>query len=118
MGYLQQITFRPAPLFYKNMKTAIYCRVSKRDQTNLNQELELKNYCQKEGFEIYEIYKEDGISGTKTSRPQLDKMLNDMREKKFDCIMVWKYDRLGRSTIHLLQILEEMKNNGFLLKKK
>lgn len=97
------------------MKTAVYCRVSKRDQTNLNQELELKNYCQKEGHEIYDIYKEDGVSGTKTSRLQLDRMLNDMREKKFDCIVVWKYDRLGRSTIHLLQILEEMKNKNVRL---
>jgi len=97
------------------MKAAIYIRVSTEDQTVQNQELALREYCQKEGYEIYQIYKDEGISGSKTSRPALDKMLTDMRNKNFDLIIVWKYDRLGRSTIHLLQILEEMKSKGIRL---
>jgi len=97
------------------MKAAIYLRVSTTEQTTLNQELELKSYCEKEQFDIYEIYKDEGISGSKTSRPALDKMLKDMREKKFDVVVVWKFDRLGRSTKHLLQVLEEMKNKDVRL---
>lgn len=97
------------------MKVAIYCRVSTQDQTTLNQEIELKEYCDREGYEIYNIYKDEGISGSKTSRPGLDKMLQDMRAKKFKAIVVWKYDRLGRSTLHLLQVLEEMNNKGVRL---
>ncbi|MEK6859948.1 MAG: recombinase family protein [Nanoarchaeota archaeon] len=97
------------------IKTAIYVRVSKLDQTTLNQELELGDYCKRNNYEIYKLYKDEGISGAKTSRPQLDLMLQDMRNKIFDAIVVWKFDRLGRSTSHLLQVLEEMKNKGVRL---
>jgi len=97
------------------MKAAVYLRVSTSEQTTLNQELELKSYCKREGFDIFEIYKDEGVSGAKTSRPALDKMLKDMREKKFDAVVVWKFDRLGRSTKHLLQVLEEMKNKDVRL---
>jgi DNA invertase Pin-like site-specific DNA recombinase len=97
------------------MKVALYLRVSTKEQTTLNQELELKRYCELNNFEIYKIYKDEGISGAKTSRPELDLMLQDMRHKLFDCIMVWKFDRLGRSTAHLLQVLEELKNKNVRL---
>ena len=97
------------------MKVAIYLRVSTLDQTTLNQELELKEYCDRNSYEIYKIYKDEGVSGAKTSRPQLDLMLQDMRNKLFDAIIVWKFDRLGRSTQHLLQVLEELKNKNIRL---
>jgi len=97
------------------MRAGLYLRVSTTEQTTLNQELELKKYCEREGIEIIKIYRDEGISGSKTSRPQLDLMLQDMREKKFDCIVVWKFDRLGRSTQHLLQVLEELKNKNVRL---
>ena len=97
------------------MKAALYMRVSTADQTCLNQELELKSYCEREHLDVYSIYKDEGISGSKTSRPQLDLMLQDMREKKFDTIVVWKLDRLGRSTQHLLQLLEEFDNRKIRL---
>lgn len=93
-----------------NKICAIYLRVSTSDQTTLNQELELVDFCKRNGYVIYKIYKDEGISGAKTSRPQLDLMLQDMRDKKFEVIIVWKFDRLGRSTQHLLQVLEELKN--------
>lgn len=92
------------------MKVALYLRVSTTEQTTLNQEILLKEYCERNQMEIYQIYKDEGISGAKTSRPELDKMMQDMRKKLFDGIIVWKLDRLGRSTQHLLQILEEMNN--------
>jgi len=97
------------------MKVAIYLRVSTVDQTTLNQEIELKSYCERNNYEIYKIYKDEGVSGIKTSRPQLDLMLQDMRNKSFDAIIVWKFDRLGRSTSHLLQVLEELKNKNVRL---
>lgn len=97
------------------MKAALYLRVSTSDQTTLNQELELKEYCKRNNIEIYEIYKDEGISGAKHSRPELDRMLQDMRTKQFEVVIVWKFDRLGRSTSHLLQVLEEMKNKNITL---
>lgn len=97
------------------MKAALYLRVSTRDQTTLNQELILKEYCSREKFQVHKIYKDEGISGAKTSRPALDNMLQDMRNKHFEAVIVWKFDRLGRSTAHLLQVLEELKNKGVRL---
>jgi len=97
------------------MKAGLYMRVSTADQTTLNQELELKRYCEINNIEIYNLYKDEGVSGAKTSRPQLDLLLQDMRNKCFDSVIVWKFDRLGRSTAHLLQVLEELKNKGIRL---
>lgn len=97
------------------MRGALYLRVSTADQTTLNQELELKKYCKNNNIDIFKIYKDEGVSGSKTTRPQLDSMLQDMRQGLFDCVICWKFDRLGRSTSHLLQVLEEMKNKGVSL---
>lgn len=97
------------------MRAGLYLRVSTSDQTTLNQELELKRYCELNNLEVYQIYKDEGVSGAKTSRPQLDLMLQDMRNKLFDVVVVWKFDRLGRSTAHLLQVLEELQNKGIRL---
>lgn len=97
------------------MKAAIYVRVSTRDQTTLNQEIILREYCQRNSIQAYALYKDEGVSGSKTSREGLDLMLQDMRLKHFDTIIVWKLDRLGRSTQHLLQILEELKNKNVRL---
>ena len=96
-------------------KGVLYLRVSTTDQTTLNQELELKEYCKKNNIEILNIYKDEGISGAKTSRPQLDQMLQDARQRLFDCIVIWKLDRLGRSTQHLLQLLQEFQNKDITL---
>ena len=53
------------------MKVALYLRVSTFDQTSLNQELELKLYCKANSYTIFKIYKDEGVSGTKKSRPEL-----------------------------------------------
>lgn len=97
------------------MNVALYLRVSTTDQTTLNQEIELKEYCERNGYTLFQIYKDEGISGATTTRPELDKMLKDMRLKRFDAVIVWKLDRLGRSTQHLLQLLEEFKNQNVRL---
>lgn len=93
----------------------LYHRASRTDQTTEQQEVKTKEYCQRNNISVYKIYSEVGQSGAKSSRPQLDLLLQDMRDKKFNTIVVLKYDRLGRSTIHLLQVLEEMKNLGVRL---
>jgi len=97
------------------MRGALYIRVSTQDQTTLNQRMELEEFCKNNNIEIVKIYNEEGVSGTKTSRPMLNQMLMDMRKKMFDAIIVWKFDRLGRSTAHLLQVLEELKNRNVRL---
>lgn len=97
------------------MKAGLYLRVSTTDQTTLNQELELKRYCEINNIDIHAVYKDEGVSGSKTSRPELDKLLIDARNKAFDCVVVWKFDRLGRSTAHLLQVLEELRNKNIRL---
>ena len=99
----------------KEQTAGLYHRASKQDQTTIQQEIKTKEFCNTNSIQIYKVYSEVGQSGAKESRPQLDLMLQDMRAKKFNCIVVLKYDRLGRSTIHLLQVLEEMKNLGIRL---
>lgn len=88
------------------MKVAIYCRVSTADQDADKQEFICKEYCKRNNYEIYKVYK-DVISGSKDSRPLFNKLLEDLREFKFDCIIVTKLDRLGRSLQHLLSLFDE-----------
>lgn len=91
-------------------KVALYVRVSTKDQTIKNQEILLKEYCERNNYQIYDIYKDKGVSGSKTSRDGLNTMMNEMRQGYFKTIIVWKLDRLGRSVQHLLTILAELKN--------
>ena len=93
------------------MKVAIYCRVSTEDQNVDNQEDICKEYCKRNNFEVFRIYK-DIISGSKDSRPSFNLLLEDMRINKFDCIMVTKLDRLGRSLQHLLSMFNEFNKRG------
>lgn len=89
---------------------ALYIRNSTTEerQNPNSQILPLINKCKSEGWE-YEIFQEFA-SGSKESRPELDKMLQRIRQKEFDGLVVWRLDRLGRSLKHLLQLLEELKN--------
>jgi len=93
------------------MKVAIYCRVSTEEQDADKQELICKEYCEGNNLEIFKVYK-DVISGKTTSRPAFNQMLEDMRSRKFNCIMVTKLDRIGRSLAHLLSLLEEFNAKG------
>lgn len=90
-------------------RAAIYARVSTFEQTVEPQINSCKKWCIENNFE-YDIYAEEGVSGAKTSRTQLDIMLQQLRLGKYQAIVIWKLDRLGRSTIHLLQLLEEFRN--------
>lgn len=93
------------------MKVAIYGRVSTEDQTVKHQVSQCYAYCGRLGYEVFEVYT-DTISGVKSSRPAFNKLLDDMRAFKFDCVMVTKLDRLGRSLQHLLGLIEEFTAKG------
>lgn len=94
-------------------KVAIYARVSTQDQMLETQIVNCRRYCDANEWD-YDVYAE-AISGAKTSRTELDRMLQKMRRGDYQAIVVWKLDRLGRSTIHLLQLLEEFRNRGIKL---
>jgi len=93
-------------------RTAIYLRVSKPGQTTENQKRDLTRYCEARNLEITEIFEDHGISGAKESRPALDDLMKKARQRKFDMVLVWKFDRFARSTSHLLSALNEFKDLG------
>lgn len=91
------------------MKAIIYARVSTSEQNIENQVKICQEFCKNKGWQIPVIYK-DVMSGTKTSRPSFNRMLEDMRKYKFRAIVVTKLDRIGRSLQHLITILDELKH--------
>ena len=94
------------------MRAAIYCRFSTEEQDADKQEKALIEYAQRNNIEVFDVYKDNAVSGTKTSRPAFDRMLKDMRLMKFNLILVTKLDRIGRSLQHLLSMFDEFKNKG------
>jgi DNA invertase Pin-like site-specific DNA recombinase len=95
------------------MRVALYARVSRhdKDQNPENQLLRLREFVSQQDWQIYKIYI-DYASGAKTSRPELDQMLRDAKARRFDAIVVQRVDRLARSTQHLLDILQNMRERG------
>ena len=89
------------------MITAIYARVSTEDQTTDNQVFELEKVARRMGWEIGEVYT-DTISGAKSKRPELDRLMQKVIRKEVDIIMVWSVDRLGRSLQHLTTLLSDI----------
>src|ERR1035437_4783096 len=94
------------------MRVAIYARVSTKDQSCALQVRDLKAYCAARNFTIFRDYIDLGESGAKNSRPKLDELMADARKRKFDAILVWRFDRFARSTKHLLLALEEFRALG------
>ena len=93
------------------MKVAIYCRVSTQDQHADKQEDICREFCKSKEHEVFKVYT-DVISGMTSSRPQFNKLLEDMRNREFNTIMVTKLDRLGRSLKHLLSLFDEFQAKG------
>lgn len=91
------------------MKVAIYCRVSTADQTNLNQEVRLKEYADKNGW-TYIIFNE--VESTRKTRPIKAYVLDKLRKKEFDAVLVFKFDRWARSTLELVSEMVELTNKG------
>ena len=93
------------------MKRAVlYLRVSTVDQTTANQERELRQVADRMGCEIVRVYKDHGISGAKgrDKRPAFDSLIRDANQRKFDMVMAWSVDRLGRSLQDLVGFLSEL----------
>jgi len=91
---------------------AVYARVSTDDQSCALQLNECREYCERRGWRVAGEYVDTGWSGSKASRPQLDKLMRDARAHRFDCVMVWKVDRFGRSVVNLLEHLRLLENYG------
>jgi len=94
------------------MRAAIYARVSTFDQEPENQLAELKRYVEARGWALHE-YVDRGVSGAKNRRPALDTLVADAGRRRFDALVVWRLDRLGRNLRHLITLLEELQALGF-----
>src|SRR5258707_10224838 len=95
-------------------RVALYTRVSTDNQTTENQERELRQIAERRGWDVVHIYTDNGVSGAKgrKDRPGLDAMLKDAQRKRFDIIMAWAIDRLGRSLIDLLGTVQHLEAVG------
>jgi DNA invertase Pin-like site-specific DNA recombinase len=93
------------------MRAAIYARVSTLDQEPENQLQELRRYIEARGWAATE-YTDKGISGAKDKRPALDVLLRDAKRRRFDVVVCWRLDRLGRNLRHLITLLEDLQNLG------
>jgi DNA invertase Pin-like site-specific DNA recombinase len=93
----------------KEKRAAIYVRVSTSEQDTTLQETELRQYAESCGWDCV-VYQDKAQSGAKNDRPALNQMLNDMRRRRFDVVVVWKLDRLARSLKQLLTIGEECRS--------
>jgi len=91
-------------------RAAIYVRVSTDKQTVENQILQLRQIAERRGWEVVKEYHDAGISGSKgrDARPGLDEMLKDAQRHRFDVVMAWAIDRLGRSLIDLLGTIQAL----------
>ena len=93
------------------MRAAIYARVSTADQQPENQLQELRRYVEARGWEATE-YVDHGVSGAKDRRPGLDRLVTDAQRRRFDVLVCWRLDRLGRSLRHLILLLDDLQAIG------
>src|SRR5262245_44740242 len=96
------------------MRIAVYARVSTKNhgQDTDTQLLPLRQYAAARGLDIAQEYVDDGFSGSKDRRPQLDRLMKDAHQRRFDAVLVFKLDRFGRSTSHLIRSLETFQSLG------
>src|ERR1700757_2822195 len=94
------------------MRAGIYARISTKDQSCEMQLRDLRTYCAARGFDPVREYVDIGQSGGKDSRPELNRLMEDARKRRFDAIVVWRFDRFARSTKPLLLALEEFRSLG------
>ncbi len=96
------------------MRAAIYARVS---TTNHGQDVtmqtrELREYADRRGWTVAGEYVDEGFSGAKDRRPELDRLMQDAHKRRFDVVAVWKFDRFARSVSHLLRALDTFRILG------
>ena len=95
------------------MKVAIYTRVSTSDQTTQNQLMDLEEVIERNNWEVVEFY-DEVISGTKgvDERFELARMLKDAQRKKFEKLIIWSVDRLGRNLKNIIRVLSDLQESG------
>ena len=96
------------------MRIALYARVSTADkgQDPEMQLRELRDYCERRDWAVVTEYVDVGVCGAKDSRPQLNKLMANAKQRRFDAVLVWKLDRFGRSLKHLVSALAEFEALG------
>jgi len=99
------------------MKIVLYTRVSTsgKGQNTEVQARELREYATRRGWDVVQEYTDNGVCGAKESRPALDRLMQDARRRKFDGVLCWKLDRIGRSLKHLVNLLAELEAVGVAL---
>ncbi len=101
-------------MVHRPFRAAFYGRVS---TTNHKQDVglqtrELRQFAEARGWQIFGEYLDEGISGAKDSRPELNRLMNDAHKRRFDVVCVWRFDRFARSVSHLLRALETFRALG------
>ena len=96
---------------HRPMRAAIYTRVSTTDQNSDLQLREIREYADRQGWQIADTY-QDIASGAKASRPGLNRLMADAMVRKFDTILVWKLDRFGRSLVDCLNNIRILEDSG------
>lgn len=91
-------------------KVALYARVSTDDQSTLMQLEELRRYVSARGYKLYREYTDNGVSGARESRPALDELMGDARRRRFDVVLVYRFDRFARTLKQLVLALEEFRS--------
>ena len=94
------------------MRIALYARVSTTDQTCEMQLRELREYVTRRGWTIASEYVDTGWSGAKASRPELNRLMRDARQRRVDAVVVWKLDRWGRSVADSIKSIQELASLG------
>jgi DNA invertase Pin-like site-specific DNA recombinase len=91
------------------MRIGLYARVSTMHNQNPEVQLaELREHAARRGWEIVEEYCDKGVSGSKESRPELNRLMADAHRRKFDAVLCSKIDRFGRSLRHLVNSLADL----------
>lgn len=94
-------------------RVGLYARVSTvAGQSPEMQLVELREYAIRRGWQVFGEYVDHGVSGAKESRPALNRLMADAKQRKFDVVAVWKIDRFGRSLKHLVNALAELEGLG------
>jgi DNA invertase Pin-like site-specific DNA recombinase len=101
-------------ILHRPARVALYGRIS---TTNHGQDIglqtrELRQFAEARGWQIVSEYLDEGISGAKDSRPELNRLIADAHKRRFDVVCVWRFDRFARSVSHLLRALETFKALG------
>ena len=105
-------TYENGIRLHRHMRAAIYARVSTTDQNCEMQLTELREHARARRWAVVSEYADTGVSGSKSSRPELNKLLKAAAARKFDVVLVWKLDRWGRSTADCLSTIRDLTDVG------